>query len=107
MTGEDTYTCYCMCMPAIMTRRLQLLLDEERYRRVEAEAKKKRLSVAAVIRDAIDESLGSEDAELARRRREAGERILAASAVAEDWGPDWDALDDIRQAREERARVDG
>ena len=43
-----------MCMSATMTRRLQLLLNEERYQRVAAKAKKERLSVAAVIRDAID-----------------------------------------------------
>jgi hypothetical protein len=91
-------------MAATMTHRLQLLLDEERYQRVAAEAKKKRLSVAAVIRDAIDESLGSED-ELMARKRAAGDRILAATVEAEDWGPDWDAVDDIRQSREERARA--
>jgi hypothetical protein len=38
-------------------RRLQILLDEARYRRVSAAAKERKTSVAAVIRDAIDQAL--------------------------------------------------
>lgn len=41
-----------MCMG--FDRRLQLLLDEERYARVEAIARRERRSVASVIREAID-----------------------------------------------------
>jgi Ribbon-helix-helix protein, copG family len=37
-----------------LERRLQLLLDQERYERVAAEAKKSGRSVNAVIREAID-----------------------------------------------------
>lgn len=37
-----------------LDRRLQLLLDEERYARVAAIAERDRRSVASVIRDAID-----------------------------------------------------
>ena len=43
-----------MCM---LDRRLQILIDDARYRRLEAVAKERRLSVAAVIRDAIDAAL--------------------------------------------------
>ena len=35
-------------------RRVQLLLDEPRYRKVVGEAQRRRVSVAAVIREAID-----------------------------------------------------
>ena len=87
-----------------MTHRLQLLLDEERYQRVAAEAKKKRLSVAAVIRDAIDESLGSEDEALAKKRK-AWERIQQLDAEPFDWPEDYDVMEEIRQSREERARA--
>ena len=38
----------------MLDRRVQLLLDEERYDRLAAEARKRNLSVAAVIREAID-----------------------------------------------------
>lgn len=38
-------------------RRLQILLDGARYRRVSAAAKARKTSVAAVIRDAIDQAL--------------------------------------------------
>lgn len=43
-----------MCM---LDRRLQILIDDARYRRLEAVARERRLSVAAVIRDAIDAAL--------------------------------------------------
>lgn len=62
-----------MCMA--MDRRLQLLLDEERYQRVARAARRQRVSVAAVIRDAIDQSLAPED----RLRTSAGRRVLSAS----------------------------
>lgn len=39
---------------AVMERRLQLLLDEERYRRVADEAERSGRSVAPVIREAVD-----------------------------------------------------
>jgi len=43
-----------MCM---YERRLQLLLDRDRYERVAAQARRRRVSVAMVIRDAIDVAL--------------------------------------------------
>lgn len=45
-----------MCMSAL-ERRLQLLLDQERYERVAAAARARGVSVSAVIRDAIDRGL--------------------------------------------------
>ncbi len=86
-----------------MTHRLQLLLDEERYQRVAAEAKRQRLSVAAVIRDAIDESLGTDDD--LERKRQAWERIIELTDDTSMYPAGWDAMDDIREAREERARA--
>lgn len=85
-----------------MTHRLQILLDEERYQRVAAEAQRKRLSVAAVIRDAIDTALAKEDRTAQKRR--AWERLQELSADTSMYPPGWDAMDDIREAREERAR---
>lgn len=61
-----------MCMP--MDRRLQLLLDEERYQQVAALARSRGSSVAAVLREAIDRGLPSPD----RRRAAAGQQILDA-----------------------------
>lgn len=45
------HMCYCMCM---LDHRVQILLDEQRYRKVASEAKRRRVSIAAVIRDALD-----------------------------------------------------
>jgi hypothetical protein len=43
-----------MCM---FERRLQILIDNQRFRRVSAAARQRRQSVSAVIRDAIDLAL--------------------------------------------------
>lgn len=59
-------------------RRVQLLLDEQRYGRVAALARQRGVSVAAVIRDAIDNGLPSSDD---RRRRKAAAALLAAEAM--------------------------
>lgn len=64
-----------MCM---LDRRLQILIDDARYRRLEAVARERRLSVAAVIRDAIDAAL---PADLATKQRAAA-ALLAAEPMA-------------------------
>ena len=58
----------------IYERRLQILLDEPRYRRIAAIAQARRSSVAAVIRDAIDQ-LAPDDV---GKKRAAAKRILEA-----------------------------
>jgi hypothetical protein len=63
-----------MCM---LDRRLQILIDDGRYRRLEAVARERRLSVAAVIRDAIDAAL---PADLAKKERAAA-ALLAAEPM--------------------------
>lgn len=45
-----------MCM-STLTRRTQILLDEDRYRRLSEEADARNTSVAALIREAIDLAL--------------------------------------------------
>ncbi len=59
-----------------LERRVHVLLDEPRYRKVAAEAERRRVSVAAVIRDAIDQLPA--DADL---RRSAIAQILAAEPM--------------------------
>ncbi|MCO5989739.1 ribbon-helix-helix protein, CopG family [Actinoallomurus spadix] len=61
----------------MMTHRLQLLLDEERYERVSALARQRQVSVATVIRDAIDRGLPAAP----RRRSAAAKRILSADPM--------------------------
>lgn len=50
--GRRAYTCATVCV--VLDHRLQILLDDERYRKVEREARRRRVSIAAVIRDALD-----------------------------------------------------
>jgi hypothetical protein len=59
---------------SMLNRRLQVLLDDARYRRLEAVARRRRVSVATVVRDAIDHDLGSP----ALARAAAGKRFLEA-----------------------------
>jgi hypothetical protein len=59
-----------------MDRRVQILLDEPRYRRLTDEARRRGVSVAAVIRDALDRL--PTDADL---RRTAIDEILSAEPM--------------------------
>jgi hypothetical protein len=61
----------------MLTRRLQILLDEERHRRISALAAERGVSVATVVREAIDRGLAMPD----ERRRAAGRRLLAAAPM--------------------------
>ena len=60
-----------------LERRVHLLLDEPRYRKVAGEASRRHVSVAAVIRDAIDRMPAGAD-----QRRAAIAEILAAAPMA-------------------------
>ncbi|MGO8889814.1 MAG: ribbon-helix-helix protein, CopG family [Streptosporangiaceae bacterium] len=61
----------------MLTHRLQLLLDDERYRRVQTLARQRGTSVASVIREALDRGLPATQ----RRRSAAARRILAAEPM--------------------------
>ena len=60
-----------------LDHRFQLLLDAERYDRLSAAARTRGTSVAAVIRDAIDEALA---VDLEGKRR-AADALLAAEPI--------------------------
>ncbi len=64
-----------MCM---LTRRLQVLLDDRRYRRLQAEARARRASVGALVREAIDRTFPVSHEE----KRAAAKAILAAPRMA-------------------------
>ena len=61
----------------MVIHRLQLLLDDERYQRVQTLARQRGTSVAAVIREALDRGLPATQ----RRRSAAARRILAAEPM--------------------------
>ena len=77
-----------MCM---LERRLQILLDEERYRRIAGVAQRRGVSVARVIREAIDAFVPGSDG----KRAAAARRILAAPPMPV---PD---VDDLRKELDE------
>jgi hypothetical protein len=61
-------------MSMSLDHRLQILIDDERHRRISAAARERGVSVAKVVRDAIDRGLASPDAQ----RRAAGQRLREA-----------------------------
>lgn len=61
----------------MLHRRLQVLIDDERHRRLRAAARRRKVSVATIVREAIDRELGSP----APGRVEAGRRFLDAPAM--------------------------
>jgi predicted transcriptional regulator len=61
----------------MLSRRMQILLDDERYERVQALARQRGTSVAAIIREAIDRGLPAAQ----QRRAAAGRRVLAAEPM--------------------------
>jgi hypothetical protein len=62
-----------MCMP--LEHRLQILIDDERHRLIVQRARERGVSVATVVREAIDRGVSGP----AARRLAAGRRLLAAS----------------------------
>jgi hypothetical protein len=60
---------------SMFEHRLQILLDDERHRRITSVARERGVSVATVVREAIDRGLASPTS----RRKSAGRRLLDAS----------------------------
>ncbi|HEX9712452.1 MAG TPA: antitoxin [Actinomycetota bacterium] len=81
----------------MLERRLQILLDEARYQKLAAHAKRRGVSVASIVRQAVDQFFGADDG----RRVEAARRILGAEKVAL---PDPEKLkNEMRASRGRRA----
>jgi DNA-binding MurR/RpiR family transcriptional regulator len=57
-----------------LTHRLQILLDDERHQRINELARERGVSVATIVREAIDRGLPGADG----RRRAAARRLLKA-----------------------------
>jgi hypothetical protein len=61
----------------MLERRLQILLDDARYRRLAAAARERKTSVAAVVRDAIDQALPAD----LEKKRAAWEELKKAEPI--------------------------
>jgi post-segregation antitoxin (ccd killing protein) len=61
-----------------LEHRLQILIDDDRHRRLAAQARERGVSVATVVREAIDRGLANP----AARRRSAARRLLDAPDMA-------------------------
>jgi hypothetical protein len=64
-------------MLMLKTRRLQILIDEEQYRRLEAAAARRKVPIAVVVREALDARLALHPSD----RRKAADAVLSASRM--------------------------
>ncbi len=62
-------------MSMVLEHRLQILLDDERHQRISAAARRRGVSVATIVREAIDRGVVDD----ASRRAGAGAQVLAAA----------------------------
>lgn len=85
---------------SLLERRLHVLLDQHRYDLVEAEARRTGLSVAAVIRKAIDQKFEVNGTSSDLERRAAAARRLIERSAQLDLGPEPDWAD-IRSAMDD------
>jgi hypothetical protein len=84
-------------MHMALEHRLQILLDDERHERILAVARERGVSVATVVREAIDRGVSNPDA----RRRSAGHRLLDAADMPVPTPKDLHA--ELEQLRSRRA----
>jgi hypothetical protein len=61
----------------MLEHRLQILIDDERHSRLKSLAGERGVSVATVVREAIDQRVAGHDG----RRRAAGHRVLQAAQM--------------------------
>jgi hypothetical protein len=66
-----------------LEHRLQILLDDERHQRISTVARERGVSVATVVREAIDRGVPRPDV----RRRAAGRRLLEAADMPVSLAP--------------------
>lgn len=78
---------------ATLERRLQILLDEDRYTKIADEAARTGRSVAAIIREAIDARLDADE----HRRRAAARRLLSYVNSNPTPEPDWSETKDAME----------
>ena len=81
-----------MCMP--LDHRLQILLDDERYQRLSSAARARGVSVATIVREAIDRGV----VDVTGRRQRAGRVLLDAP----DMLVPVDLLDELNELRGRR-----
>ena len=77
----------------MLDRRLQVLIDEERWERLEAEAERRRVAVSLLVREAIDERFPSRAGERAAALQVA---LDAPPVDAPELGALLAELDDLR-----------
>jgi hypothetical protein len=81
----------------MLTHRLQVLLDDDRWERLQRESRRRHVAVGEIVREAIDRAVPRE----ASGRRSAADRLLAAEPMPVPDDPA-DLKAEIRAAHESR-----
>lgn len=82
---------------SMLSHRLQVLIDDDRFERLQTEAAQQRVPVAVLVREAIDAAYPATDA----ARRAAGTAVLDAEpmAVSDEVGALLGELEELRGRR--------
>lgn len=78
-----------------LTKKVMILFDPRQYKKLQAKAKVEGLSVAALVRKAVEKTILSEDEATVKLRLQAAENLVSA----EEEGPDWAIMEDLISRR--------
>ncbi|QOR70702.1 antitoxin [Ruania alkalisoli] len=88
---------------SVLEKRLQVLLDDDRFERLAAESARSGRSVGSIVRAAIDLHFSTED--VAAARSAAARRLLERTSEPNDVEPDWADTKAALEAQLDRGAV--
>ena len=69
----------------VLSKKVMILFDPDKYKKLELKARLYKKSVGALIRDTIEEAVLSDDKESKKKRMEAAKRIVSADEKLVEW----------------------
>lgn len=68
-----------------LTKKTMILFDPKQYRKLEIKAKLRKTSVAALVREAVEQTVLAEDEMSKKKRIEAAKRLVSAEEEMLSW----------------------
>ena len=69
----------------VLSKKVMILFDPDKYKKLELKARLYKKSVGALIRDTIEEAVLSDDKVSKKKRMEAAKRIVSADEKLVEW----------------------